>query len=119
MTNSIFVVFTNPVEGKEEAFNAWYSDIHVKEIVDIPGFVSAQRFRLSDAQNGPTGPHRYLAIYEVEGEPAAALAALKAARPDLQMTDALDRGGISAQMFTAITEKVTEGMKAKRTATGD
>lgn len=107
MAKSVFVVLTNPVAGKEAQFNDWYTNVHIREIVEIPGFVSAQRFKLADAQSGPTGPHGYLAIYEVEGDPAAALAALKAARPDLQMSDALDRSAVSAQMFTAISERVT------------
>ena len=80
MATSILMVLTNPVEGKEDEYNEWYSDIHIREIVDIPGFVSARRFKLADAQMGAAGPHQYLAIYEVEGDPGEALAALKAAR---------------------------------------
>ncbi len=113
MSNSVLVVLTNPVAGKEDEYNAWYSDIHLREVVDIPGFVSAQRFKLADAQMGPAGDHRYLAVYEVEGDPADALAALKAARPDLQMSDALDMSTTSARMFTALTERVTPALSAK------
>ncbi len=109
MATSLLVVMTNPQDGKEDEYNAWYTDVHVREVVDIPGFVSAQRFKLADAQMGPQGDHRYLAIYEVEGDPAAALAALKAARPNMSMSDVLD-ASTSAQMFTAITERVTEGV---------
>lgn len=109
--SNVLIVLTNPVEGREDEYNEWYSDIHVREVVDIPGFISAQRFALSDSQMGPAGAHRYLAIYEVEGDPGAALSALKAARPELRMSEALDTSAISAQMFSAITEKVTEGFK--------
>ena len=112
MEKNILVVLTNPVAGKEDEYNRWYSEVHVREVVDIPGFVSAQRFQLTDAQMGPAGAHRYLAIYEVEGDPAEALNALKAARPDLEMSEALDTSTTSAQMFSAITMKVTEGMKS-------
>lgn len=111
VTTSILVVLTNPVEGKEDEYNRWYSDVHVREVVGIPGFISAQRFALTDAQMGAAGDHKYLAIYEVEGDPGAALEALKAARPDLQMSDALDLSTTSARMFAPITDKVTEGMK--------
>ena len=107
MATSVFMVLTNPVAGKESEFNDWYTNVHIREIVEIPGFVSAQRFELADAQSGPAGAHRYLAIYEVEGDPGAALEALKAARPDLQMSDALDRSAVSAQMFSAISDRVT------------
>ena len=107
MSENILIVLTNPVAGKEDEFNEWYSNIHLQEICQLAGFKSAQRFKLGDAQMGPDGAHRYLAIYEIEGDPAAALEALKAARPDLNMTDALDRDSILAQAFGAITGKVT------------
>ena len=107
MSKNILVVLTNPVPGKEDEFNEWYSNIHIQEICQLSGFKSAQRFKLSDAQMGSDGAHGYLAIYEIEGDPAAALEALKAARPDLNMTDALDRASTSAQTFGAITGKVT------------
>ncbi|MBT3333461.1 MAG: hypothetical protein HOK21_18010 [Rhodospirillaceae bacterium] len=107
MTENILVVLTNPVPGKEDEFNEWYSNIHLQEICQLSGFKSAQRFKLGDAQMGPDGAHRYLAIYEIDGDPAAALEALKAARPDLNMTDALDPASISTQVFGAITGMVT------------
>lgn len=109
MSDNILVVLTNPVPGKEDEFNDWYSNIHIQEICQIPGFKSAQRFALGDAQMGPTGQHQYLAIYEIDGDPAAALEALKAARPDLNMSAALDRSTTLGQAFKAITAKVTAG----------
>ncbi len=109
---NLLVVLTNAVEGKEGEYNEWYTDVHLGEVVGIPGFISAQRFELADTQMGPEGQHRYLALYEVEGDPAEALAALKRARPDLQMSHALDSTTISARMFTAITDRVTEGRAA-------
>ncbi|MBT3532861.1 MAG: hypothetical protein HN478_03220 [Rhodospirillaceae bacterium] len=107
MSENILVVLTNPVAGKEDEFNDWYSNIHIQEICQLSGFKSAQRFKLGDAQMGPGGAHGYLAIYEIDGDPAAALEALKAARPDLNMTDALDRDTTSVLTFGAITAKVT------------
>ena len=107
MSENILVVLTNPVPGKEDEFNEWYTNIHIQEICQLSGFKSAQRFKLSDAQMGPDGAHGYLAIYEIEGDPAAALESLKAARPDLNMTGALDSTSTSVQTFGAITGKVT------------
>ncbi|MGE0487016.1 MAG: hypothetical protein AB7Q81_22890 [Gammaproteobacteria bacterium] len=107
MSKSVLMVLTNPVPGQEEAFNDWYSNVHIQEVVAVPGFVAAQRFALAPAQMGGAGAHGYLALYEVEGDPAAALDALKAALPHLHMSDTLDRASISMQMFTAITERVS------------
>ena len=72
MSENILVVLTNPVPGKENEFNEWYSNIHIQEICQLSGFKSAQRFKLGDAQLGPDGAQGYLAIYEIEGDPAAA-----------------------------------------------
>jgi hypothetical protein len=41
------VVLTNAVEGKEAEFNEWYSKTHLKDVIAIPGFKSAQRFKIS------------------------------------------------------------------------
>ena len=50
MAKHVFVVFTNPVEGKDATYNDWYDNRHLPDVLDVPGFVSAQRFRLSDTQ---------------------------------------------------------------------
>jgi hypothetical protein len=48
----IDLVFSNPVPGMEDEFNEWYSDRHVHEIVRVPGYVSAQRFRVTRHRAG-------------------------------------------------------------------
>jgi hypothetical protein len=78
------LVYTNPTSGQDDAFNDWYDNTHVPQILALPMVVSAQRFKLS-----PTGvdgtaagslvdtsaalPHAYLAIYEVTGDPTFAI----------------------------------------------
>ena len=72
----LFFALTNPGEGEEGAFNVWYDDQHVPEIIaTLPGFVEGQRYRLADAQrtNQPRSPWRYLAVYEVEARDARAV----------------------------------------------
>jgi hypothetical protein len=51
-------VFTDP--DLEAEWNDWYDRVHVPELLGVPGFVSATRFR----QLGLEG--HYLAIYEIE-----------------------------------------------------
>lgn len=81
MANHVFVVFTNPVEGKETTYNDWYDNRHLPDVLDVPGFVSAQRLRLSDTQRaaGPF-PWRYLALYEIETDDLAGTLATLGAR---------------------------------------
>jgi len=90
MEKHLFVGFTNPVEGEEDA-NAWYSDVHLKDVLKVPGIVAAQRFKLSDVQRDkPPFPWRYLALYEIETDDLNhTLAALR------------DRAGTTAMAISA------------------
>lgn len=78
MAGNLQIVFSRIPDHVDEAeFNAWY-DAHLDEILSIPGFVSAQRFRLEpvvvDADAGVQ--YRFLSLYEIEGDPQELLAAM-------------------------------------------
>ena len=69
MPKGVMVVRTKPAEGREDEFNDWYTNTHVPEILSVPGFVRARRFKAVD------GDH-YLAVYDIDadditGPPAA------------------------------------------------
>ncbi|WP_417209696.1 hypothetical protein [Antarctobacter sp.] len=61
------IVQLDPGEGREDAFLDFYPQTHVRDILTVPGVLSAQFLRrvhaISDA-----GPHEwaYMVIYEVE-----------------------------------------------------
>ena len=90
MAKHVFVVFTNPVSGKDGTYNDWYTNQHLPDVLNVPGFVSAQRFKLSDTQRaaGPF-PWQYLALYQIETD-------------DLQKTLATlaERSGTSAMVMS-------------------
>jgi hypothetical protein len=98
------VVFSNPVEGREDDYNRWYDDVHLGEVAALPGVASAQRFGLS--QVGPQGRFSYLAIYELDGDPAEVLAALSAGMADgsIKMSDAIDLSNVSMTVWEPRTE---------------
>lgn len=67
MARHLFVVFTNSIEGRDDAYNDWYSNVHLGDVLKVHGIVAAQRFALSDVQRDPPPfPWRYLALYEIE-----------------------------------------------------
>ena len=67
MARYIFAVHSNPVEGREDEYNEWYSGRHLDDLRAIPGVISARRFALADRQTLPVRePYKYLALYEVE-----------------------------------------------------
>jgi len=52
---------------REEEFNKWYSEVHVPQMVEIPGVLSGTRYAAIRTQPGQL---KYLTIYELESEEA-------------------------------------------------
>jgi hypothetical protein len=113
VVKNILVVVSSPTPGKEEEYNRWYTEQHLADVLRMPGFTSAQRFKL--AVNGPNGlPGSYLAIYEYEsagsGEDlqfAFTILANATNSGQMYISQAMDPSKILASMFTPITEKLT------------
>lgn len=106
MKNPALLVFTSPAPGQDAEYNEWYSNIHVPEVLQIPGIVAAQRWKVSE-DAGIETEHRYLAIYELdERPPTEAIAALTAAAPTMNMSPAL--GGAQMVLYEPITGRVQE-----------
>jgi len=110
MAKYTFLALTNPVAGKEDEFNAWYDQHHVPDVINVPGFVSGQRFKIADSQLGgeASKAFKYLAVYEIETEDIAGTIKELQARggtADITPSDAIDRKAMT-YMFTPIKEKV-------------
>ena len=111
MAKYVFIVMTNPNEGKEEEYNEWYNQQHIPDVLNVPGFVSAQRFRLAEPQLGGENSKafKYLAIYDVETDDlAGTLKELRArgGTPAMVPSDALDTKNMGNFIFTPCAEKV-------------
>ena len=95
------MVMSRPVAGREDEYNDWYQNVHLGELVALPGFVSAQRFRYArNLVEGETYP--YMSIYEVDTDDIdAVLDALRgtAERGLLTMSDAIDLTDTSAVVY--------------------
>jgi hypothetical protein len=77
VSDHLLLVFLNPVEGREDDFNAFYESTHLPQILAVDGVRSAQRLRIRPSDPGEGSPHRYLTIYELDGaDPDATLQAL-------------------------------------------
>lgn len=110
MTENMLLVLSNPVEGREDEYNAWYDETHVPEVLQLPGVTAAQRFRLSDTGGNSAGSeHSYLAVYELDRDPAEVLTALNSGIRDgsVNMSDAIDARTAKMIPYTAVGERRT------------
>ena len=109
MATHRLVVFTEPKRGQEAEYNRWYEEVHLREVLEVEGFVAAQRFELASAQisdDAGSAPGRYLAIYEIEADDLeSALAKLNAGSETMEISESLDLDRAEAIAFSAIGEK--------------
>ena len=116
MGKSIWVVTTRCTDpSREEEFNRWYDEVHLPDLLKVPGLVAAQRYRfhghtpMFPPPEGAPEP-TYVAIYEFESDgpppdPQAIIAMLQTAVPDIadRTIDYIEV--VSATMFTALGER--------------
>lgn len=100
-----FLVFSNPVAGREDDYNAWYDDVHLGDVCRVPGVLGATRYDLVDTSgdDAPAPAHRYLAVYDLDPAvaPAEVLGVLMArfGTPDMAASDALDLATIGMTVW--------------------
>ena len=76
---NMYLVFSRPPDEVSAAeYDRWY-DLHVRENIAQPGFVSARRFSLRPPVVAAEGtiPYTHLAMYEYEGDIEELRAALR------------------------------------------
>lgn len=82
MNEYVLVVYSNPTPGQEDAYNDWYNNQHLKDVLAQPGYISARRFKLTDFKLDAAMPdpsHQYVAFYNmVTDDPEQALNDMKA-----------------------------------------
>jgi hypothetical protein len=68
MPKGVMIVQSRPASAdREDEYNQWYSRVHIPEILAVPGFVAARRYRVV----GPDGPV-YIAVYDIEADDVTA-----------------------------------------------
>jgi hypothetical protein len=105
-----FMVFSNPVQGREQEYEEWYDNQHFRDLLAIPGFVAVQRFRLTEAQARPgEHPHQYLVVWEIETDDLAAVFEMiheRRADGRIVQSGAYDRTTSATHTWEPVTERV-------------
>lgn len=66
------IALTTPLPGREDEYNEWYQNVHLPEVVSMPGMKGAQRFKMLTKFMGQD-TNEYLAVYDAEVENPADL----------------------------------------------
>ena len=110
MTKYIYTVLSNPASpDEEETYNAWYDSVHLQDALAVPGFVSAQRYRVPD-EFAEAATWRYLAIYTIETEDiAGTMAELmdRVGTDAMVISPSIDRDGAYSTPFAPVGPLVT------------
>ncbi len=103
-----FLVLTKPVDGADDAeFNRWYTERHLKDVLDCLGFLGAKRFKIISTGSGHPGvpAWQYAAIYEMETDrPDAVLEELyrRAGTEKMPISQTLDMSSTATFLITEI-----------------
>ena len=93
------IVYTSPVDGKEDEYNAWYDDIHLQEFSALPGVINGRRFKVAK-----DGKPQYAAVYELSAHPDEVMGAMNEGIKNgtVHMTDTLD---MTSLVMTTLTPR--------------
>ncbi|MBO0855085.1 MAG: hypothetical protein J2P18_15135 [Nocardia sp.] len=102
--SSLYLVFSNPLDGRDAEFEEWYEKVHVPQVVATPGMVSAQRYIVADTEmSRMAGPpaHRYLVVYEMNEDPDTVMGRVReqVAAGTMTLHEALDIENIAMSFW--------------------
>jgi hypothetical protein len=91
------IVYTSPADGREDEYNAWYDDVHLREFSALPGVINGRRFKVAGG-----GKPQYAALYELSAHPDAVMAAMNEGIKNgtVHMSDAVDPASVSTITLT-------------------
>lgn len=86
-------------DGLNDAFEDWYENTHLDEVLATTGWKRAQRFH-AQIELGPAAPNQHLAWYEAEADSAEqVLEQLNSTRDQRQQSDTFDRRSAAMWIF--------------------
>lgn len=109
--NSLLVVLSKPMPGRDEAYNDWYSHVHVRDVMLSAGAVAVQRFAASTSQrpeksDAPLFIHPYLAIYETDDVEKMTAGHAEVFTPAMPISDAFNFEDVREGYYHPLIERV-------------
>ena len=101
----LVLILSEPTEGREDEYNDYYENLHLREVLQTTELLSAQRFQLVDEKGAPC-PLPYLALYEAEADdPGEVIRNIDETRRQRQQSEALNKRTAGVWVFQEIGPK--------------
>ncbi len=115
MANALLVVFSNAVEGADEEFNRWYTEVHVPDVIKLGGALHGRRYRSSGVAllPGIPEPGGYAAVYEVQADTVEQIEKIAArlqgslSTGEADISPTMDLPSVQAAWLLPITDEIT------------
>jgi hypothetical protein len=112
----LLLVFTNAAEGREDEFHRWYDEVHIPDVLRVPGVESAQRHVISPVETKeiegapkPAPPaHRFLVAYTLSrnGNDVMQEFTSRVLSGEMPLSDVMDFETIALSVWKPIGDRV-------------
>ncbi|HZU77932.1 MAG TPA: hypothetical protein VFA70_14290 [Dehalococcoidia bacterium] len=69
MARSLWLVMSRCSDPtREDEFNRWYEEVHMRDVLEYPEFIAAQRWQLAGPPSRGEPTAKYLALYELDSD---------------------------------------------------
>lgn len=100
MKSYSWIVLTNCAEGQETAYEAWYNDIHIPDLLRVPGVTGVSMGRVANCQ---TGMHEGLIAMTRKADPSYAYLAVykfQTTDPEAVLAEVVKRSNTPEMLIT-------------------
>jgi hypothetical protein len=111
MAAAVMLMYAQAPLGDVEAYKRWYEDVHIPDMLTIPGVLSGQVYELAGAgaeqigRDGKPAVAQFVCVYELaHGDDAALNAAIAAKVPEFKAAGRMFDGSrpVSRAIYKAI-----------------
>lgn len=114
MARYFLAVHTRPTPGMEDEYHRWYDEFHLDEVLQVPDFVTAERYALVQDDGSPfLGPGSHLAVFTVTSDDIdATMSAFRHAQKSMATPACLDPDSVTLSWWRPLDSGVTSSSAA-------
>lgn len=111
MATFFLAVHTRPTPGREAEYHCWYDEFHLDEVLQVPGFVTAERYALVESDDGPVlGSESHLAVFTITSRDLdATMTAFRRAQKSMALPACLDADSVALSWWRPLGSRAGSG----------